>query len=69
MSFGLPQTVQLRIIAESVKSRCGKPKDTEMVAAKGIMTVSHKENCVFAVSENETIKPGDCVGKWQCSVN
>lgn len=27
---------------------CGNPK--------GIMTVSHKENCVFALSENETIK-------------
>lgn len=67
MSFGLPQTVQLRIIAESVKSRrCGKPKDTKLcVRQRGLWQLVTKK----IASENETIKLGDCVGKWQCSVN
>lgn len=70
VSFGLPQTVQLRIIAESVKSRhtdCGavSRKTQKCVRQRGLWQLVTKK----IASENETIKPGDCVGKWQCSVN
>lgn len=64
MLFGLPQTVQLRIIArlawEIEHEMCGNPK--------GIMTVAYKRKIVcLRLSENETIKK-ESVGKWQCSV-